>query len=81
MLNCQGGSQSEYFFRVRSDRVNIIDTDQFRGIEVTMFKKSLILANQKIASLGLTSQMTENDCFIENLLNNLVSQVSKENSL
>ena len=81
MLNCQGGSQSEYIFRVRSDRVNIIDTDQFRGVEVTMFKKSLILTNQKIASLGLTSQMTENDCFIENLLNNLVSQVSKENSL
>ena len=81
MLNCQGGFQSEYIFRVRSDRVNIIDTDQFRGVEVTMFKKSLILTNHKIASLVLTSQMTEYDCFIENLLNNLVSQVSKENSL
>ena len=80
-MNWQGGSQSEYIFRVRSDRVNIIDTDQFRGVEVTMFKKSLILANHKNASLGLTSQMTEYDCFIENLLNNLVSQVSKENSL
>ena len=80
-MNWQGGSQSEYIFRVRFDIVNIIDTDQFRGVEVTMFKKSLILTNHKNASLLLTSQMLENDCFIENLLNNLVSQVSKENSL